>query len=141
VVVNAHIVIAVGMGLVIKKFQIYLWKMVATLVSKSIGQDIFLQKWVSLKEEQTQNQKFLVEQFDDLKEFYLLKFNNVIGMDEVPEQLVINGDQRGINYVPVFSCTMEQKGTKRVELLGKDELTALFASSMSGDFLPIQLVY
>jgi len=39
---------------------------------------------------------------------------------------------------------MEQEGTKRVELLGKDDkrqLTALFAGSMSGDFLLIQLVY
>ena len=39
---------------------------------------------------------------------------------------------------------MEQEGTKRVELLGKDDkrqLTALFAGSMSGDFLPVQLVY
>ena len=38
----------------------------------------------------------------------------------------------------------EQKGTKRVEVTGKDDkrqLTALFACSMSGDFLPIQLVY
>ena len=39
---------------------------------------------------------------------------------------------------------MEQDGVKRVEVTGKDDkrqLTALFACSMSGDFLPIQLVY
>jgi len=38
---------------------------------------------------------------------------------------------------------MEQEGSKRVELLGKDDkmqLTALFACSMSSDF-PIKLVY
>jgi len=37
---------------------------------------------------------------------------------------------------------MEQEETKRIKLLGKDDkwqLTALFAGSMSGDFLPVQL--
>lgn len=65
-------------------------------------------------------------------------------MDEVPSQLVINWDQTGINYIPVFSWMMEEEGSKRVEVAGKDnkrQLTALFACSMSGDFLPVQLVY
>ena len=65
-------------------------------------------------------------------------------MDEVPSQLIINWDQMGINYIPVSSWTMEEEDSKRVEVAGKDDkrqLTALFACSMSGDFLPIQLVY
>ena len=36
------------------------------------------------------------------------------------------------------------EGTKRVEVVGKDDkrhITANFGISMSGDFLPIQLVY
>ena len=69
---------------------------------------------------------------------FLLEFNNVIEMVEVPSQLVINWDQTGINYIPVSSCTMEEEGSKRVEVAGKDnkrQLTALFACSMSGDFL------
>jgi len=79
-----------------------------------------------------------------MKELYLLKFSNAIDMDEVPEQLVINWDQTGINYVPVSSWTMEQEETKRVELLGKDDkwqLTTLFTGPMSGDFLPVKLVH
>jgi len=39
---------------------------------------------------------------------------------------------------------MEKEGSKRVELAGKDDkwqFTAVLASSMNGDFLPIQLVY
>ena len=65
-------------------------------------------------------------------------------MDEVPAELVINWDQTGINYVPVSSWTMAEEGSKRVDVAGKNDkhqLTAVFASSMSGDFLPIQLVY
>ena len=36
------------------------------------------------------------------------------------------------------------EGAKRVEVVGKDDkhqITAIFEISMSGDFLPIQLVY
>jgi len=36
-VINAHVEIAVGMGLVINRIQIHYWKMVVTLVSKRIG--------------------------------------------------------------------------------------------------------
>ena len=62
-------------------------------------------------------------------------------MDEIPPALIINWDQTGINYVPVGSWTMEVEGTKRVEMIGKDDkqqqqMTALLAGSMTGDFLP-----
>ena len=82
-----------------------------------------------------------MKQFDELKELFLLDFN-VIEMDDVPEELVIKWDQTGINYVPISSWTMEKEGVKRVEVTGKDDkrqLTALFACSMSEDFLPIRL--
>ena len=65
-------------------------------------------------------------------------------MDEIPPQLIINWDHTGINYVPVSSWTMEAPGTKRVEIIGKDDkqqLTAVLGCSMSGDFLPPQLIY
>lgn len=65
-------------------------------------------------------------------------------MDEVPPELIINFDQTGINYVPVSSWTMEEAGKKRVEIIGKDDkrqITVVFGASLSGDFLPVQLVY
>ena len=46
--------------------------------------------------------------------------------------------------MPVSSWTMEVEGSKRVELVGKDEkrqITAVFGGSMTGNFLPLQLVY
>lgn len=58
--------------------------------------------------------------------------------------MVINFDQTGINYIPVSSWTMEVEGAKHVEVAGKDDkrqITAVFAGTMTGDFLPPQLVY
>ena len=58
--------------------------------------------------------------------------------------MVINWDQTGIKYVPVSQWTMVEKESKRVELEGvndKRQITAVFAGSLTGDFLPVQLVY
>ena len=65
-------------------------------------------------------------------------------MDEIPPEMVINLDQTGINYVPVSSWTMQEAGSKQVEIVGKDDkqqITAVFGCNMSGDFLPPQLIY
>ena len=64
-------------------------------------------------------------------------------MDEIPKDLG-NFDQTGINYVPVTSWTMEQEGSKHVEVVAKDDkwqITVIFAASFTGEFLPPQLVY
>jgi len=54
--------------------------------------------------------KVSVEHFDQLRELFLLEFNNSLEMDEVPMQLIINWDQTCINYIPVSSRTMAQEG-------------------------------
>ena len=39
---------------------------------------------------------------------------------------------------------MEKEGSKRVEIAGIDDkrqITAVFGSSITGDFLPVQIVY
>ena len=61
---------------------------------------------------------------------------NVMLMDEILSELIINFDQTGINYVPVSSWTMEEAGKD-----DKHQITAVFGASLSGDFLPVQLVY
>ena len=65
-------------------------------------------------------------------------------LEDIPIELVINWDQTGIYYVPVSNWTMAKEGEKRVEIVGKDDkrqITAVFAGSMSGDFLPPQVIY
>ena len=65
-------------------------------------------------------------------------------MEEIPPDLIINWDHTGINYVPVSKWTMEKEGTERIEITGIDDkrqFTAVFAGGMSGEFLPVQLIY
>jgi len=85
-----------------------------------------------------------VSQFQKLKDEFLLEIKNIVSMDEIPAELVINFDQTALSYVPTAHWTMEQEGTKRVEIIAKDDkrqITAVFAGTSSGDFLPPQLIY
>ena len=88
--------------------------------------------------------KVAVQDFEEVKAQFLLDIKVVVEMDEIPFDLVINWDQTGIHYVPVGSWTMEKEGSKRVEIVAVDDkrqITAVFAGSLTGDFLPPQLIY
>ena len=65
-------------------------------------------------------------------------------MEDIPNELVINWDYTGINYIPVSNWTMAIEGLKRIEVAGlgdKRQLTAVFGASLAGDFLPPQIIY
>ena len=75
----------------------------------------------------------------------------VIATDEISPDLIINFVETGINYLPISFWTMEnsfwtmeKEGTKRVEVVAKydkRQITAVFAASLLGEFLPPQLNY
>lgn len=63
---------------------------------------------------------------------------------KIPASLVINLDQTGLNIVPTGEWTMEKEGRKRVNLAGlgdERQITATFAATLDGQFLPMQLLY
>ena len=41
-----------------------------------------------------------------------------VEMEEIPPELVLNWDQTGIKIVPSNTWTMDQQGSKRVEVVG-----------------------
>ena len=82
-----------------------------------------------VKRKATTKAKVSVENFAELKSDYLLKIKNIIAMDEIPAELVINFDQTALNIVPTSDWTMEAEGSKRVEIITKDDkrqITAVY---------------
>ena len=82
--------------------------------------------------------------FTAQKEQFLFDIQTIVEMEDIPNELVINWDHTGINYVPVSNWTMATEGSKRIEVGGlgdKRQLTAVFAASLAGDFLPPQIIY
>lgn len=97
-----------------------------------------------VKRKATIKAKEYVKAFEEIKKLFLLDAKNVVEMDEICEDMIVNWDQTRVDYVQVSSRTMEQEGSKRIELIGIDnkrQLTVLFAGSLSGDLLPIQTIY
>ena len=85
-----------------------------------------------------------VENFEAVKEQFLLDINAVVEMEDIPPELVLNWDQTGISIVPGSSWTMEVKGSKQVEIAGMSDkrlITAVFCGTLKGEFLPPQLIY
>ena len=62
----------------------------------------------------------------------------------IPKELVINTDQTPLPFVIVSSYTKDKKGNQRVPIARTTnyrQITGTFGVSLSGDFLPIQLIY
>ena len=88
--------------------------------------------------------KMTVNNFESVKEQFLLDVQTAVKMEDVPPELLFNWDQTGIIIVPESSWTVELKGSKRVEITGisdKRQITAVFCDTMTGEFLPPQLIY
>ena len=144
--VNTTVVMAAAEGIVKSKD--------ANLLNNNGGSgSIEITKWWArsllnrmgiVKRKACSKNKITPEHFESLKGQFLLDIKQIVDLEEVPHTLIINWDQTAIHYVPPSSWTMEVEGIKRVDLGRKDDrrqITACFAGTMTGDFLPTQLVY
>ncbi|CAG2257650.1 SF4 [Mytilus edulis] len=97
-----------------------------------------------VKRKGTKAVKHLPNDFDDIRQEYISKINNVREKHNIPDNLIINWDQTGCQLVPGGDWTMEKEGTQQISISGLDDkrqITLLLAVSMSGDLLPPQLIY
>ena len=101
-------------------------------LTKSWGKRL-LSRMGFVKRKATTKAKVTVQNFEELKVQFLLDIK--AEFNDIPPDLIINWDQTG---VPVGSWTTEKQGSKRVEVVGVDDkrqITAVFAGSLSGNFL------
>ena len=65
-------------------------------------------------------------------------------MNEIPLELIFNWDQTALHLVPTGQWTMNKSGEKVVAISNSDhkrQITAVLAATMSGEYLPPQLIY
>ena len=142
--VNSAILIAAATGMVLRRDPSSLSINGGHITLEKDWAKYFLHKIGFVKRKATTKSKVTVEHFEAVKQQYLLDIHSIKAFEEIPDDLLINWDQTGINYVPASHWTMAVKGSKRVEVVGlndKRQITAVFGASLAGDFLPIQLVY
>ena len=75
---------------------------------------------------------------------FLHEITPKIEKHNIPPELILNIDQIPLKYVPVDNETLAPRGETSVTIEGssdKRSITATFAISLHGDFLPMQLIY
>ena len=143
-VINSTITMAVAQGIV-NNFD-------SNLLLENGGHINLTKTWAKyllqclgfVKRRSSTKSKVSPSDFSHLQEQFSYDARVLIEIMEIPNSLVINWDQTGIQYIPVSKWTMEREGLKRVEITGfedKRQITAVFGATMDGDFLPPQLIY
>ena len=88
--------------------------------------------------------KVSVESFELHKVQFLYDIRSISILEEISNQLIINWDHTGLNYVPLSNWTRAEEGSKRVEIVGmndKRQNTAVLWCTLQGDFLTPQIIY
>ena len=84
------------------------------------------------------------EKFKEFKMKFLARVQEVAHQHKVIPQLIIKWDQTGLNIVPASTWTMEEEGSTRVPIVGLGDMrqiTATVGVSMTGEMLPMQILY
>ena len=142
--IGTSVVVGIGHGVLLKMNKACLGEFGGTVnLNKEWAKSVLCRMGFT-KRRANSKSKVIPDDFVLLKEQCLLDIRTVALMGKIPADLVVNWDQTAMKIVPSCSCTMERKGTKQVEIAAiedKRQITAVFGCSLSGNFLPLQLIY
>ena len=82
--------------------------------------------------------------YNECRREYLGDVKEITTKYNIPPELVINADQTPSSYVSVGRSTMAARGSTSVPIKGltdKRNITLTFVISLSGEFLPLQVIY
>ncbi len=79
--------------------------------------NFFLARLGYVKRRGNTKSKVSVEKFELLKSQFLFDIKSITAMEDIPEDLIINRDHTGLNYVPVSNWTMAEEGSKRMDIV------------------------
>lgn len=82
--------------------------------------------------------------YEECKKQYLGDILDIKTKYNIPAELILNSDQTPSSYVSVGNKTMAARGSKSVPIKGltdKRNITLNFVISLSGEFLPVQIIY
>ena len=80
----------------------------------------------------------------EIETVYLHGIVQKISEHKIPSSMIINLDQTPTKFVPGSNKMLAKKGCKSVPFAGstdKQMITATFSIALTGEFLPIQLIY
>ena len=143
--VSVALVQAAGEGIVMAKDRTLLVENGGHISITGGWADSLLKRMGYVKRKATTKTSILSDkQFEEKKSRFLQQISGMVREHEIPNFLIMNWDQTGIQLVPSGNWTLEEQGTKRVEIAGitdKRMITATFTSTLSGHILLMQVLY
>jgi hypothetical protein len=143
-VINARVVMAGAEAIVTKhakhKLECYGGHITIT---KHYARSL-LRRMGFVKRKGTKNVKQLPSDFEEIKASFVEKVSNVVKQHDIPDALVINWDQTGVQMVPGGDWTMDERGSQQVPITGLDDkrqITLVLAIAKDGTLLTPQLIY
>ena len=144
--VSVPLVLAAATGLVVAKDRTLLKQHGGHLeLKRSWGISLMKRMGYVQRRGSTQSKrKVSDEEFLQLKQSFITQVHGMIKVHQILQQLVFNWDQSGIRLMPSSNWTMEEQGARRVAIEGlndKRQITVTLAVTLSGELLPLQLLY
>lgn len=106
--------------------------------------DSMLTRLGFVKRKGTKAAKMIPNNFSDLKTTFHDVIRKTVETHKIPDDMIVNIDQTGINIIPVSDWTMDKQGAKQVPITGIDDkrqITGVMGVSSTGKLLPPQMIY
>ena len=142
-VVNIHVVRATAQAL-IQSNPSFFEKLGRFSMPRSWVQSIYKRMGYTRRIGTTSRPPVPQGMYDECRQEYLGDINRIIKLYSIPPELVLNSDQTPSSYVSVGKQTMAVHGASSVPIKGltdKRNITLTFVISLSGEFLPMQIIY
>ena len=88
--------------------------------------------------------KVALPHLKEIQENFLADIQSEVVMNDILSDLIFNWDQTALRLVPTGQWTMHPAGAKVVPIANSDnkrQVTAVLAATLTGEFLPPQIVY
>ena len=140
-IVNRNIVIAAARGIIAAKQPSLLPENGGHLVLRRTWAYSILKRLNNVKRKGTKAAKKIPTDFEAVKETFLARVSTAIQQHSIPQELCVNMDETGSNYIPVAGWTMEEEGAAQVQIAAfedKRQMTVVLSVSTTGYMLPPQ---
>ena len=143
-VVNTTIVMAAANGIIVAKNPALLAQHGSHIEITKVWAKSIFQRMGYVKRKRSNAGKITVGCFKELQEEFLADIKAEVLMNDVPPPVIFNSDQTALQLVPIGEWTMHQVKEKIIPIASSDDkrqITVVLAITMTGEYLPPQLIY
>ena len=139
--INAHLTIAAARGIVQAMDRTRLAEYSGSSRSNTLTTSwakSLLKRMNFTKRRASTKCSYSADELEKEKKTFLSQVLDVVGLDDIPQELIFNWDQTGINLVPTALWTLDKK-LKQIKIAGYQDkrlITAVMCGSLVGELLP-----